>query len=178
MKKLLYIAIVIVICGGCNKMLSDINADPNQFGKALPESVLHGVFKRTTDVASYNIFREIGHWYYVPRTGGRYDVSDNTAGGLWQNMYVNVLNNIQQVIKLYGNDTAFANRVQIARIWQSYVYSILVGIYGPIPVTQANNPEYLTAIKYDSEDSVYMHILATLKEAVTKNHSYQRGDER
>lgn len=126
---------------------------------------MNNVFKRTNDAMAYKN-QEMGHWIYLTRiAGGRYDVSD---AGFWQNMYVNVLENIQQVFTQYGKDTGFVNRVQIARIWQSYVYSMLAANYGPIPTTQANNPNNLTTVLFESEDSVYFRILGTLKDAAAK----------
>src|SRR5258705_13851045 len=66
--------------------------------------------------------------------GARYTANDQ---GIWQTSYVNILQNLVQIEKDYGADTAFTNRVQIARIWKAYIYSILVGYFGPIPMEEA-----------------------------------------
>lgn len=165
MKKYSFLILSMFVLGACTKNFQQINTDPISFPTASPEAIMNNVFKRTNDALAYKN-QEIGHWIYLTRIGGgRYDVSD---GGFWQNMYVNVLENIQQVFNQYGNDTGFVNRIQIARIWQSYVYSMLAANYGPIPTTQANNINNLTSVLFESEDSVYFRVLTTLKDAAAK----------
>ncbi|MBN9381129.1 MAG: SusD/RagB family nutrient-binding outer membrane lipoprotein [Chitinophagaceae bacterium] len=165
MKKYSCLILSVFILGACTKNFQQINTDPISFPTASPEAIMNNVFKRTNDVLAYKN-QEICHWIYLTRIGGgRYDVSD---AGFWQNMYVNVLENIQQVFNQYGKDTGFVNRVQIARIWQSYVYSMLTANYGPIPTTQANNINNLTTVMFESEDSVYLRILSTLKDAAAR----------
>jgi hypothetical protein len=162
MKKYFIFIIAVCMLWSCTKNFQQINTDPVSFGTATPETILNNVFKRTNDALAYKN-QEMAHWIYLTRIGGgRYDVSDQ---GFWQNMYVNVLENIQQIFNQYGNDSVYVNRVQIARIWQSYVYSMLVANYGPIPTTQANNTNNLTTVLFESEDSVYLRILNTLKDA-------------
>lgn len=150
---------------GCTKKLENINTDPNKFISATPDNILVGVFKKTNDMLAYR-YQESGQWMYGVPGAGRYDFSDN--GAFWTGMYVNVLQPLQQLISEHGADTAYVNRVQIARIWQNYVYSILTANYGPVPVKQANNPEYLINVKFDPEDTVYAIVLANLKDAVSK----------
>ncbi len=166
MKKILYIvAILSVFSASCKKKLEGINVDPNQFTVATPEVILHGVFKKTADAIADRT-QEYSHWIFLSQiAGGRYDNGD---GGFWQNCYVNLLEPIQQVINQYGDNPAFSNRIQIARIWQSYIYSLLVSSYGPIPMTQANSTEHLTYVHFEPEDSVEMKILGTLKDAASK----------
>jgi hypothetical protein len=105
-------------------------------------------------MANYNF----QHYWNITNeviAGSRYDVTD---GGLWQTAYVNVLENLDQVILNYENDSAYNNRVQIARIMKCYTYSILVGQFGPVPLSQVNNLNNLSTILFDSEDSVYSYI--------------------
>lgn len=87
---------------------------------------------------------------------------------MWNTFYVGVLENLHQIIVTYGDDPGFANRVLAAKIWRSYVHSILVAQYGPIPITQANNPDFPNIIKYESEDEAYAIILNDLKDAASK----------
>jgi len=177
MKKVIYIFIAIALFGSCTKGYKDLNIDPNQFTTASPETILQGVFKRTNDLVSYNLFREVGHWMNVVSLGGRYDVSDGGLGSPWQTMYVSVLENLQQIFDKYGKDTAFTNRVQIARIWQAYSYSILTGVVGPIPITQANNLHYQSTVLFDTEDSAYIKILTILKDASAKINTTRTWDK-
>lgn len=166
MKRYLILGAVLV-CGifGCKKFLSEVNADPTQFTTASPAAILQGCFKKTTDVLAAENMTAWWDIAHILRDGSRYGVGDNN---LWQPLYVNVLEGIRQIQNEYGNDSTFKNQVQIARIWQSYVFYILTVNYGPVAKTQANNLSYNDNIIYDDEDTVYRQILDTLKDAVSK----------
>ena len=153
----------------CTKKLDNINTDPNQFSTASPESILQYATKATGDfLANGNMdyFWSMAHQITVVGGSSKYSPGSD---GQWQTLYVNILENLKQITVLYGENPAFANRVQIAHIWQSYVWSILVSIYGPVAVSNANNPAAGTSVVlFDTEDSVYMNVLNTLKDAASK----------
>jgi hypothetical protein len=165
MKEIIYVYIVAGLFLSCTKGFTTLNTDPNKFTVVTPEaSIESAVRSLNTQMANYNF----QHYWDLTNeviAGTRYDVTD---GGLWQTAYVNVLENLDQVITNYGNDSAYNNRVQIARIMKCYTYSILVGQFGPVPLSQANNLNNLSTILFDSEDSVYSYILNNLKDATSK----------
>lgn len=158
-------AIASIILNGCAKNFEEMNIDPTQFTEVTPEAALQGSFKRLNDFMGNSNFTRYWDMANLVNAGARYGTDE---GGGWQNMYVNVLEPINQVKITYGNQPDFNNRVQIARIWEAYTYSILVATFGPIPQSQANNRDYLASIKFDTEDSVYIYILNTLKDAAAK----------
>jgi SusD/RagB-like outer membrane lipoprotein len=169
MKKItcIILAAMVLVLGSCLKRFEQLNTDPTQFLKVSPESSIAIAIKRTGDMiggAGLNSGINVNMWEIANfiEAGARYNVNDN---GVWQTSYVNILENLVQVEKNYGADTLFTNRVQIARIWKAYVYSILTGHFGPIPMDEANNPDHLEVINFQSEDSVYARILSMLKEA-------------
>lgn len=149
----------------CTKNFPSINQDPNKFTTASPESVIETAVRALNiQLSTYNYSR---YWDIANQIweGSRYDVTD---AGLWKTAYNNVLENLDQTILTYGSNPAYANRVQIARILKWYTFSILVGQFGPVPVSQANNLNYLNTVKFDSEDSVYSFVLDSLKDAASK----------
>ncbi len=159
------IVLSVALLSSCSKDFDKMNTDPTQFVEATPEAAMQGSFKRLTDFMANN---NCNRWWDVAnaiQANTRYGMED---AGLWQLIYVNVLEPINQIKLTYGQDTNFVNRVQIARIWESYAYSVLVGNFGPVPQSQANNRDYLANVKYDPEDSVYSYILSTLKDAASK----------
>ncbi len=172
MKKVIYLFFVllaIISQFSCTKKFEDLNTDPTQFIKATPEALLAVSVKRTGDwVGATGINNGINvNMWEIANFGsavGRYANGDQ---GVWQNFYVTILQNLAQIETQYGSDTLYRNRVQIARIWKAYVYSILTGYFGSIPITEANNPNYLNVINFDSEDSAYIKILRMLKTAST-----------
>jgi hypothetical protein len=164
---IIILAAMVLVFSSCLKRFEALNTDPTQFVKVSPESSIAMAIKRTGDMVAGNGLNSginINMWEIANfiEAGARYTVNDQ---GVWQTSYVNILENLVQVENNYGNDTLFTNRVQIARIWKAYVYSILTGIYGPIPMDEANNIENLDVIHFQSEDSVYARILSMLKEA-------------
>ena len=174
MKRILPILIIAAITiTSCTKNITGINVDPTQFTRVLPEGLMNSVFRTTPAMLSpspVNKYWEYANWISPP---GRYDAGD----AMWQTAYVNVLQNLAQVINQYGNDTGFVNRIQIARIYRAYIHSILAGSYGPVPITQANNLTYLNTVMFDSEDSAYLNILATLKDAASKINVARTNDK-
>lgn len=151
----------------CIKKFEELNTDPTQFLKVSPESSIAIAIKRTGEMiggAGLNSGINVNMWEIANfiEAGARYTANDN---GIWQNSYVNILENLVQVESNYGADTLYTNRVQIARIWKAYIYSILTGYFGPIPIDEANNPDNLNVIHFQNEDSAYTRILSMLKEA-------------
>ena len=154
-----------ILFTGCTKNFTQKNTDPNQFLSVSPEATIESAIRSLNNqMVTYNStkFWDLSNQII---TGSRYDVTD---GGMWQTAYVSVLQNLHQIEINYGNDTLYNNRVQITRILKCYTYSILTGIYGPIPINQANNPDYLSSVLFGSEDSAYAYILANLKDAASR----------
>lgn len=176
MKK--YIVFILILFAAmtysCKKYLTEVNTDPNQFSNASPAAILQGCFKATTDfMAKDNGERwwDLGH---IVQAGARYDL---TGDNVWKPMYINVLEGIDQVKQRYGADSAYNNQVQIARIWESYAYYLLVANYGPVAQSQALSLDYQSDILYDSEDTVYTRILNTLQDAVSKINVSHTSDK-
>ena len=172
MNKRIYLFLVVLLTIGlssCTKKFEELNTDPTQFINATPEALLAVSVKRTGDwvgATGLNNGINVNMWE-IANFGsavGRYANGDQ---GVWQNFYVNILQNLTQIETQFGKDPLYANRVQIARIWKAYVYSILTGYFGSIPLTEANNTNYLTEINFESEDSAYVKILKMLKIANT-----------
>lgn len=168
----IYLFVVVLFAIGfssCTKKFEELNTDPTQFINATPEALLAVSVKRTGDwvgATGLNNGINVNMWE-IANFGsavGRYANGDQ---GVWQNFYVTILQNLTQIETQFGKDPLYANRVQIARIWKAYVYSILTGYFGSIPLTEANNTNYLTEINFDSEDSAYVKILRMLKTAST-----------
>src|SRR5258708_2893405 len=153
MTRTFYIILFIAMLGSlfsCTKNFTQKNTDPTQFKVVTPEATIEeAVRSLNNQMATYNTTKywDISNQVIV---NSRYDVTD---AGLWQTMYVNVLENLKQIEVNYGKDTSYTNQVQIARILACYAYSILTGNFGPIPITQANNLNNLSSILYGSEDS-------------------------
>ncbi|HTE10977.1 MAG TPA: SusD/RagB family nutrient-binding outer membrane lipoprotein, partial [Chitinophagaceae bacterium] len=172
MSRILYMLIIAgTIISSCKK-ITDINVDPTQFTSVMPEATMNAVIRATPYMLTpspVQNFWELNNW---TSPNGRYNSTD-----MWQTSYVTILENLEQLIKNYGDDTVAVNRTQIARIYRAYIHSVLVGSYGPIPLSQANNSNYLATVMFDTEDSVYSNILNTLKDASSKINVARTNDK-
>src|SRR5262245_61628194 len=104
---------MVLVFGSCLKRFEALNTDPTQFVKVSPESSIAIAVKRTGEMiggAGLNSGININMWEIANfiEAGARYSVSDQ---GVWQNSYVNILENLVQVEKNYGADTLYNNRV-------------------------------------------------------------------
>jgi hypothetical protein len=153
--------------GACTEGFEDINTRPDRVTVAEPDFI----FGLTT----VNTLRELtsnNNWYFfgnytnqwsVIGGGGPHFGFDGRSDRIWTNLYTSVLNPLFKIVRDYEENPAYTNRVAIAKIWRSYVFSQIVGLYGPCPYTHACNGE--PSIPYDSEEVVYRGILKELKEA-------------
>lgn len=166
MKKYILFILVIITAAlqSCTKDFDNINKNPSQFNNPDPEAIFTGIVKNTADQMQRNnmgYFWTYAHHVTVTAGTGRYGTNDRNS---WTNFYVSILGNIRQLKERYKDKPEFANRVQIAEIWECYAYSYLVGIYGPVAYTQAGVTNS-TKIAFDAENDVYISLLDRLKKA-------------
>jgi hypothetical protein len=166
-KILLVLALIAV---SCTDGFEEINKDPNAFNEAPASSAFAGVVKETLDLVGGEINERWAiHWAaYTGGTGGqnaKYGFTGGTLAGIWSDMFVKVLKNNEEIILAHLEDPEYANRVQIAKIWKSYVYSVGVAIWGPLPMSEAFGLE--STVNYDSEEQIYTEILSMLETAAS-----------
>lgn len=152
----------------CKKELERTNINPNNPENVDPEYLLNASVLNTINLFGGAMRREaLSHYSnYVSVGGGqleRYYTFASTVNGYWQSGYVNCLQPVHQIIVKYKDNPQYKNRVQIAKIFESYVYSNLVAVWGSIPKSQALTGEVYTA--YDKEEDIYESLLTTLKDA-------------
>jgi hypothetical protein len=172
MKKLNYIykiiiVLVILVASSCTEGFDDMNKDPNSFNTAEPVNIFAGVVKNTMNLmgGEMNTQMYLNYASFIGSKGGqipRFSYTDRNDR-YWRTCYVDILKNNQYIIDTYGDDPGYANRVHIAKIWKSYVLSVMVSTWGGVPVTDAWGDNL--AVSYESEEDVYRMILTMLKEA-------------
>jgi len=159
-KQLLYLlAIAVVFLFSCTKDFEKINTNPSSFISAQPDAVLPGVFLNTINRFEQNNLTWLWEYGHIVNPLGRYNVGDD---GVWNSLYVNVLGNTRQLLKLFEGKEGYTNRVAITDIWECYVYANLVGTYGPVPYSHMGETDK-TSIEYDTENDIYTSILSRLK---------------
>jgi hypothetical protein len=151
----------------CTDGFEEINTRHDRLTSVEPEYI----FGLTT-VQTLRELSGDNNWYFfgnytnqlsVVGGGGPHFAKDGRCERIWSNLYANALNPLYQIINDYGDNPLYVNRIAIAKIWRSYVFSQLVGLYGPLPYLNACNGE--PYIAYDSEPVIYRGILQELKDA-------------
>lgn len=166
--KTLFTLVIALLIGSCTEDFEETNLDPNSFNFASPESVFPGVVFRTLDLIGGDMNTNM-YMNYASYTGGKggqfpkFYYSESGVNRYWTSFYVDILKNNQEIIDNYSNKPGFANRVLIAKVWKSYVYSVMVSTFGGVPFDKALSRD--TTIPYNTEEEVYVGILNMLKEA-------------
>jgi hypothetical protein len=95
-----------------------------------------------------------------------YVYDESVFSTVWNNLYVNSLLNFQQIIdKANASNTAPYYR-GVARVLRAYTLGVATDAWGDIPATQALQGSTQFKPKYDTQESVYALIQATLDSAI------------
>lgn len=164
--KIAFISAIIAI--SCSNNFEEINTNEYLINQATPEQIFAGVVKNTLNLVGGTMNDQIFNSYasYYGGKGGqfsRYFYQESTLDDYWKKFYVDILKNNQEIIDKYSNDPTYNNRVYISKIWKSYVFSIMVSTFGPVPYQDALSGQ--SSANYDSEEFIYTSILNELKEA-------------
>ena len=174
-KSIIFIVATLVLVSACTDDFEKINTRWDRLTAVEPEylfglttlrtlrEVAGGSFGGGTTQGPYIQF--VNHTNQLSTIGGAGPAFQREERGTWNNIYIHVLNPLTQIIKNYDDSEGHINRVAIAKIWRSYAFSLLVGLYGPLPYVDACNG--MPSARFDSEDFIYRSILAELKEAYT-----------
>lgn len=168
LSKIFFVAFLAIGIFSCTEGFEDMNKNPNNFNVATPEVLLAGAVKSTVDLVGGEMNDQMYNNYasFYGGKGGQFPKFFYTDPGVdqyWRRFYVNILKNTQEIIDNYSDDPKYANRVHIAKIWKSYVYSVLVSTFGPVPYVDALGSS--TTSTYTSEEAIYIAILDMLKAA-------------
>ena len=166
--KTLFILGIVLLMGSCTEDFEETNLDPNSFNFSSPENIFPGVVFRTLDLIGGDMNTNM-YMNYASYTGGKggqfpkFYYSESGVNRYWNSFYVDILKNNQEIIDNFSGRPGFANRVLIAKVWKSYVYSVMVSTFGGVPFDKALSKD--TNVPYNTEEEVYVGILNMLKEA-------------
>ena len=175
MKKIniiLYTFLSLAIFTGCDRGFEELNVDPNN-STVIPAHLLLGgpqrIFMNTMYEAGYG--GDMGacwaqQWSKVQYNDeARYVPRRTVIDAIWNNIYTNVIAESKAMYNLAQEEDN--NSLKGAGlVMQAVGYQTLVDFFGPIPFTEAINPDILQPA-YDDETVVYEGILTMLTEAST-----------
>lgn len=166
--------VALLTMSACTAGFEEINTNPNRITATEPEFIfglspvstlrtIGGAGNGAVRANSWYIFGNYSQMWAVEGGGAPHFSADGASEDLWNSLYGNALKPLFNIIGNYNDNSGYKNRVAIAKIWRSYVFSMLVGMYGPLPYKDACNGDVTS--RYDKEEDIYLGILAELKEA-------------
>lgn len=167
---LLLILVFAVALSSCKKELETANINPNNPESVSPEYLLNTSVFNTINFLGGKMSREIfAHYSNYASVGGgqfqRYSIYPSGNSSYWQTAYVSCLQPLHQIKLHHKDDPAYKNRVLIAEIFEAYVFSNIVAIWGSVPKSDALSGEVYVA--YDKEEDIYHDLMETLKVAAS-----------
>jgi hypothetical protein len=172
MKKIsiLFIALLGLFSASCDKDFDEVNVDPNN-PVAVPAHLLLGNIVRVNQNVIYGMQQggDMGMCWaqhvskvqyndeerYIPRRGA--------IDGIWDVLYASVISDSKSMYDL-AEDEGNTNLQGVSLILQANTFQILTDLYGPVPYTEACDPNILKPA-YDSQEIVYKGILDLLTRA-------------
>ncbi len=167
---------VLLMAGSCKKAL-DINTDPNNPTSIAVSKLL------TTAEQNIGISLSIGggnrgglaqdlgvytHQLTQRATPDQYGATgdDFWIGQAWNGVYLNSLNNLEDVI-VHATADGNLKYAGIAKILKAYIFSEMVDVFGDVPFTEAN--KFKTSVKYpkfDAGKDIYPALFTMLDEGI------------
>jgi hypothetical protein len=171
MKKIFRLHIIllsIISLVSCTKEFADTNTDKNVPTAVTPDLLLSGVIRSVT---SQNVSSAWGIGNLVAQYNAKIQFVNedrylwNEQNGVWNNTYSNN-RNLQNIFNSLSDQTN--NSYQgVALVLKAYMFETLTAAYGDVPYTEAGQAKSgsIYAPKYDTQESIYVGILADLKKA-------------
>lgn len=177
---------IMVLSGSCTKEFDKMNVDPNNPTSISPQYLLPYALEASIDrywgvrtrFERLNLDGAMCWMQYLTRNiysneGDNYEVSVGFYTNNWKGFFNDSQVNYQRIIALSAPGGKFenANYEGIGLVMRSWVFSLLVDTYGPIPYTEAlkgtaDKPNYTPV--YDPVETVYAGLLQDLKTANEK----------
>jgi hypothetical protein len=187
MRKILYLALPVLLLAACTKDISRFNTDQKKPG-IVPGSMLFsnatrnmadGLLNASVNV---NVFRfTINHLAMaVYQDEAQYNFTTrNIPQAWWTRFYRDVLKDLAEGAKIIEADAFLdpgikQNQLAIIDIMQVYAYNILLNTFGDVPYKAALDGDNLFPV-YDDAKTVYMDLLKRLADDIGKLKTTSEG---
>lgn len=173
------LAALVLFVSACD--LVEMNDNPNAPTEATPTTLLPRgmglIANNTYDAFNLGRFSALYSQYWTQNQytdEDRYNFPVSRAGSvdaMWNTYYI-ALNNLEEAVRLYENEPgeydAFGDPDNVRAVvltMQAYTFQLITDIWGPAPFSEALQGVDNPAPAYDSQQEIYMGILAMLTEA-------------
>ncbi len=162
------IAVWAITALGCKSFLGDdTNVDPNRTSDAPLNTLAPTIMfysAEATQKASVVVNSYVQHIGSV--TAGGFDAQNrNTFAGTWDDIYLNILPNANEIIKK-AEANGSPHYTGIAKVVLAYNLGLGTSLWENIPYREADNQLTNLQPGYDAQESIYNDILRLLDEAI------------
>lgn len=158
---------VVVSFAGCSLFDLDINQDPNNPATAAPNLLLPQIqIGIMTNLASNEGDAETFMGLIGTQALSRYDLTNNSYSGLWDNMYQGPLKDVEGLI---ASSQTSPHYLGIAQTMKAIGYSAMVDLFGDVPYSEAGKGDAADKIinpKFDDDAAIYADCINLLDEAI------------
>lgn len=171
-KALFTAAAVLLLMSACTGKFEEMNISPNspssstanpnmEFQYAVSRSICYRNTYQSDELIMFTEFCE----YDANTTQSRadYDITDADTGDMWSRGF-STLKELNNIIRVSGDDPKYANLVQMAKIWKVWVMQRTTDIYGDLPYSEAASDDAHLP-KYDTQQEIYTLMFQELKDA-------------
>lgn len=167
-KYLTGLILIFLLFPKCTNDFENINIDKHEFVNVEPEFLMSSVVKNSMNLfadMNANVYWPFSHQLTVSGMGSTasYGASYSAINTWWRQFYESI-SLLRQIQKKYEDDENYKNRIEIAKIWESYMFYIFTTTFGGVPYQFASRDD-LIEIPFDKENDIYKNILDVLKTA-------------
>lgn len=178
-KSIILILSILLTIVGCTDDFEEVNTRKDAI--VTPEAGELFTIIVTVPVYNYqrnvNLFADFYSQYWANTVSGfesgRYEYVDGWVGNKWREWYTIGLADIRTLQRLYGEDPAYSNLMQVLEIWEASEWLRMTDYYGDIPYFGAGMGE---SVPYNSQQEIYYDLfdrIAAAVNAIDTNDSSQ-----
>lgn len=175
MKKILLNTLLIAGIGmisvSCDRSLDEVNIDESRINEPVASKLLVPIqynmsavnYMRANDF-TFDIMQVSLDFPNEGNTLSRYNITENTGAGFWNNSY-KWLKQIKDM-RIAAERDKDANYLAISMVLNAWVYSNLTDTYGDLPFSEASDlDDGISQPKFDRQKDIYVKLLDELKTA-------------
>ncbi|MBK9254785.1 MAG: SusD/RagB family nutrient-binding outer membrane lipoprotein [Saprospiraceae bacterium] len=162
-----FFALVLLMVSSCSLFDLDINEDPNNPATASPNLLLTSIqIGVMNNLAANEGDAETFMGLIGTQALSRYNLNNNSYTGLWDNMYIGPLKDLDGLISVSAESPHYLG---IAQTLKAISYATMVDLWGDVPFSEAGLGDAITKNinpKFDKDADVYAACISLLDEAI------------
>ncbi|GGF26314.1 SusD/RagB family nutrient-binding outer membrane lipoprotein [Echinicola rosea] len=167
MKKLTILCLSVILIVGCNNFDEDININPNAPSQSSGTQLIANAMLSLSSLSSSPTGEFMSQYLSETQYVNASLYPQVSASFYW--IYQGPLMNLETVLnaedELSGTEGPIVNQIAVAKILKCYYMWHITDRWGDVPYTAALKGAENFTPSYDTQESIYLDLFATLKEA-------------